>query len=79
MSGTQHPLVATNTPLLRTLRPRPHLRLKLKRQHRCLSATPAARQNPAAVWSTGVTAEACQAKAAEEGEACARTPQGDDR
>ena len=39
------PLVATNTPLLRTLRPRPHLRLKLKRQHRCLSATPAARQN----------------------------------
>ena len=34
-----------NTPLLRTLRPRPHLRLKLKRQHLCLSATPSARQN----------------------------------
>jgi hypothetical protein len=32
--------------LLRTLRSRPHLRLKLKRQHLCLSATPAARQNP---------------------------------
>jgi len=38
-------LVATNTPLLRTLWPRPHLRLKLKRQHLCLSATPAAQQN----------------------------------